>query len=344
MIDVTVLLLDGGFLSTAIGPMEVFRCAGVLWNVLGGEAPDPRFRVTLASADGGAVRADPGVGLTGARALSEVRATDLVWVPAAGLDLETIVASGFDVDAAVARNARVIPWLQRQAARGAGIAGVCSGVALLAAAGLLEGRRATTHWALAEQFRRRFPKVDWRPEYLVTDAGGVYCGGGVNAASDLSLYLVEKLCGREVAAECAKAMLIELPRLWQVAFAHLDLGPGQHGDEVILRAQEWLHEHYDRREVRLEALARRLGMSPRNFIRRFKEATGRTPLAYLQSLRIATAKRLLENGRGTIQEASAAVGYDDPMFFRSLFRRHTGLSPTEYRQRFGRQRPATAAA
>jgi transcriptional regulator GlxA family with amidase domain len=344
MIDVTVLLLDGGFLSTAIGPLEVFSCAGVLWNVLGGGPPCPRFRVTAASADGDAARPDAQLRLTTGRALSEVGAPDLVWVPAAGLDLETLTTTGFDVDAAVTRNARVIPWLQRQAARGAEIAAVCSGVALLAAAGLLDGRRATTHWALADLFRRRFPAVDWRPEYLVTEAPGVYCGGGVNAASDLSLYLVEKFCGREVATQCAQAMLLELPRTWQVAFAHLDVGRGVHEDEAILRAQEWLHEHYDRREIRLEALACRLGMSPRNFIRRFKEATGRTPLAYLQSLRIAAARRLLENGRGTIQEISVAVGYDDLMFFRSLFRRHTGLSPTEYRQRFGRPRPATAAA
>ncbi len=342
MIDVTVLLLDGGFLSTAIGPMEVFGCAGVLWNVLHDAPPEPRFRVTAASFDGAAARPDGHVGLTGSCALSEVAATDLVFVPAAGLDLETLMVSGFDVDAAIARNARVIPWLQQQAARGAEIAGVCSGVALLAAAGLLDGRRATTHWGLADQFRRRFPDVDWRPEYLVTESPGVCCGGGVNAASDLSLYLVEKFCGREVAVQCAKAMLLEVPRIWQVAFAHLDVRR-DHEDGAILRAQEWLHEHYDR-EVRLEALASRIGMSPRNFIRRFKEATGQTPLAYLQSLRIATARRLLENDRGTVQEITAAVGYDDAMFFRSLFRRHTGLSPNEYRQRFRRQRPAIAAA
>jgi AraC-like DNA-binding protein len=110
---------------------------------------------------------------------------------------------------------------------------------------------------------------------------------------------------RATASPPAVRMLLDLPRAWQVAFAHLDVGRGQHEDEAILRAQEWPYEHYHRREVRLEALACRLGMSPRNFIRRFKEATGRTPLAYLQSLRIATAKRLLENGRGTIQEVSA---------------------------------------
>ena len=341
MIDVTVLMLDGGFASTAVGPMDVFRSAGVLWNVLMGEAPCPRFRVTAASFDGGPAHADRRLGLAPACALAEVRSTDLVLVPAAGLDLETLMAIGYDVDASVARNARVIPWLQQQAARGARIAGVCSGVALLAAAGLLDGRRATTHWALADLYRRRFPQVDWRPEYLVTDAAGVYCGGGVNAASDLSLYLVEKFCGREVAAQCAKAMLLELPRTWQVAFAPLDVKT-QHEDEAILRAQEWIHENFDK-DFRFEELACRIGMSPRNFIRRFKAATGQAPLAYLQNLRIATAKRLLENGRDAVQEIGSAVGYDDMIFFRSLFRRHTGVTPTEYRQRFGERRLSVAA-
>lgn len=341
MIDATVLMLEGGFASTAIGPMDVFRSAGVLWNLLNGEAPRPCFRVTTASFDGSPVRSGEHVSLAPAHALAEIRRTDLVLVPAAGLDFETLIATGFDIDDGVARNARVIPWLQQQAAQGAQIAGVCSGVALLAAAGLLDGKRATTHWALAEHCRRRFPQVDWRPEYLVTDAAGIYCGGGVNAASDLSLYLVEKFCGREIATRCAKAMLIEMPRIWQVAFAHLDV-KAQHADEAILRAQEWIHENYDK-EIRLEELAHRIGMSPRNFIRRFKAAAGQTPLAYLQNLRIAAAKRLLENGRSTIQEIGSAVGYDDTIFFRSLFRRHTGVTPTEYRQRFGQRRLSVAA-
>jgi len=341
MIDVTVLMLDGGFASTAVGPIDVFRCAGVLWNVLNGEAPSPCFRVTAASFDGSPVRADELLSLAPACALAEVRSTDLILVPAVGLDLETLMTTGYDIDLSVARNARVIPWLQQQAAQGAQIAGVCSGVALLAAAGLLDGKRATTHWALAERCRRRFPQVDWRPEYLVTDAAGVYCGGGVNAASDLSLYLVEKFCGREVATQCAKAMLIEMPRIWQVAFAHLDV-KAQHADEAILRAQEWIHQNYDK-DVRLEQLACRIGMSPRNFIRRFKAATGQAPLAYLQNLRIAAAKRLLENGRNTVQEIGSTVGYDDTIFFRSLFRRHTGVTPTEYRQRFGQRRLSAAA-
>ncbi|PWC31941.1 helix-turn-helix domain-containing protein [Azospirillum sp. TSO22-1] len=340
MIDVTVLFLDGGMLSTAIGPMEVFRCTGVLWNLLTERPVAPRFRVTTASFDGGGAQPDELVTVTPTRSLAEIDHTDLIFIPAAGLTLASMAETGYDVDAAIARNARVIPWLRAQWSRGAQIAAVCSGVALPAAAGLLDGRPATTHWGIADLFRQRFPDVDWQPEYLVTDSAGLYCGGGINAAADLSLYLVEKFCGRELTMQVAKAMLLEMPRTWQVAFAHLPASADHH-DPAIQRAQDWIHAHYNQ-DTRFEALAQHVGMSPRNFLRRFKEATGRAPLAYLQNLRIATAKRHLETGRLTVQQVGSAVGYDDAIFFRSLFKRHTGLTPAEYRQRFGK-RPLLAA-
>ena len=206
-------------------------------------------------------------------------------------------------------------------------------VALVAAAGILDGRRGTMHWALADIYARKFPNVDWQPDYLVTDSGGVTCGGGINSASDLSLYLVEKHCGREVAVKCAQALLIEMPRIWQIAFAHLDVGT-RHDDAAIQRAQDWIHRNAAL-SFRFEDLAAEIGMSPRNFIRRFKNATGATPLGYLQKLRIATAKRLLETSESSIQQVSFQVGYEDLIFFRNLFKRHTGLSPGDYRRRFG---------
>jgi transcriptional regulator GlxA family with amidase domain len=209
-------------------------------------------------------------------------------------------------------------------------------VALAAAAGLLDGKRATTHWGVVDLYRKRFPLVEWRAEYLVTDAMDVCCGGGINAAADLSLYLVEKMCGREIAVQCAKAMLIEMPRTWQVTFTHFPTCAA-HGDAAILRAQEWLDRHYAG-DVSLESLAAMVGMSTRNFARRFKLAAGQKPLEYLQSLRVAAAKHLLENDRETVQQISCNVGYDDPLFFRTLFKRHTGLSPNEYRRKFGFQR------
>jgi len=323
MTDVTVLFLDGTFSSTAVGPMEVFRHAGTLWNSLTGARSSPRFRVTTASVDGRAVDCDGPIRIQPAAAIKDIRRTELIFIPTSGLSLED----------AVERNAAVVPWLRRWHKRGAAIASVCSGVGLVAATGLLDGKRATTHWALADHFRKEYPKVKWMPELMVTEDRGMYCGGGVHAALDLSLYLVEKFCGHDVAMQSAKAMLIETPRAWQAGFGIIPLKT-EHQDDAISNAQEWLHENFHR-DFPLDAPARRVAMSLRNFVRRFKQATGDSPLIYLQKLRVAAAKRLLENDHRTMQEISDAVGYQDVAFFRQLFQRHTGVSPSAYRERFG---------
>jgi transcriptional regulator GlxA family with amidase domain len=323
MTEVTVLLLDGTFSSTAIGPMEVFRHAGVLWNELTGKRPAPRFRVTTASVGGRAVHCDGPIQILPAAALTAIRKTELIFIP----------STGPSVDDVVERNAPVVPWLRRWHQRGVPIASVCSGVGLVAAAGLLDGKRATTHWGLAEQFREKYPKVLWMPELMVTEDRGFYCGGGVNASLDLSLYLVERFCGHEVAMQTAKALLIETPRAWQAGFAIVPLKT-DHSDDTISSAQEWLHQNFQR-TFPLEAPARRVGMSLRNFVRRFKQATGDSPLIYLQKLRVAAAKRLLESDHRSLHEISDAVGYQDVAFFRGLFQRHTGVSPSAYRRRFG---------
>ncbi|MBZ5574244.1 MAG: helix-turn-helix domain-containing protein, partial [Acidobacteriia bacterium] len=201
------------------------------------------------------------------------------------------------------------------------------------ATGMLDGKRATTHWALADLFRQKYPRVRWMPELMVTEDHEFYCGGGVHAALDLSLYLVEKFCGHEVAMQSAKALLIETPRAWQAGFAIVPLKT-DHSDDAISSAQEWMHQNFQR-DFPLDAPARRVAMSLRNFVRRFKRATGDSPRTYLQKLRIAAAKRLLESDHRTMQEISDAVGYQDVAFFRQLFQRHTGVSPSAYRERFG---------
>lgn len=321
--DVTILLLEGTFASTATGPLEVFRHAGTLWNYLAGEHPTPRFRVTTASADGRPVLCDGGIAIRPQVAISEVRKTDLIFIPTTGLNLDDLCIL----------YAPVVRWLRRWHKKGAAIASVCTGVGLVAASGLLDGKRATTHWGLAERFRRQYPRVRWMPELMVTEDRGFYCGGGVHAALDLSLYLVEKFCGHEVAMQSAKAMLIETPRAWQAGFAIVPLKT-QHSDDSIAQAQEWLHENFYR-PFPLAAPARRVGMSLRNFVRRFKQATGDTPLIYLQKLRVAAAKRMLESDHRGMQEISTAVGYQDLAFFRQVFQRHTGVAPSAYRERFG---------
>ncbi len=233
MIDVTVLLLDGTFSSTAVGPMEVFRHAGSLWNVLTGKRPAPHFKVTTASADGRAVCCDGQIRIRPNAAIAAIRKTDIIFIPTTGLSLDDVVE----------RNAPVVPWLRRWHKRGAAIASVCSGVGLTAATGLLDGKRATTHWGLAERFREKYPKVKWMPELMVTEDSGFYCGGGVHAALDLSLYLVEKFCGHDIAMQSAKALLIDTPRAWQAGFGIVPLKT-EHSDDSIATAQEWLHQNF----------------------------------------------------------------------------------------------------
>jgi len=323
MKEITVLLLDQMFSSTAIGPMEVFRHAGWLWNSLTGTKVDRAFRVTTATADGGPVKCDGGIQIAPNAALKDVGKTDLIFVP----------TTGISVDDVLERNAAIVPWLKRRSTKGVAIASVCSGVGLVAAAGLLDGKRATTHWGLAERFREKYPRVKWMPELMVTEDRGFYCGGGVNASLDLAIYLVERFCGHEVAMQTSKALLIEMPRAWQAGFAIVPLKT-DHADDVISKAQDWIHKNFAK-TFALEDPAERVGMSVRNFVRRFKQATGDSPLIYLQKLRVAAAKRMLESNHLSMQEISFAVGYQDVAFFRSLFQRHTGTSPSEYRTRFG---------
>ena len=323
MIEIAVLLLDQMFSSTAIGPMEVFRHSGSLWNILTGTKGVPRFHVTIASADGKPVNCDGEIQIKPNVALKDVGKTDLIFVPTTGLSVDDVVE----------RNAAIVPWLKRRSKCGVAVASVCSGVGLVAAAGLLDGKRATTHWGLAERFREKYPRVKWLPELMVTEDRGFYCGGGVNASLDLSIYLVERFCGHEIAMQTAKALLIETPRAWQSGFAIVPLKT-DHTDDAISSAQEWMHKNFAR-TFPLNDPAKRVGMSVRNFVRRFKKATGDSPLIYLQKLRVAAAKRMLESNHRSVQEISDAVGYQDIAFFRSLFQRHTGVSPSAYRERFG---------
>ena len=331
MIKVTVVLLEGGLPSTSITPIEIFGSAGVLWNMLTGEAGDPFFRVQTASLDGRGVRSATSLVLEPDCAVQDVEMTDLVFLPAIRSDLA----------AALATNAALLPWLRRWREGGAAIAGVCTGVALLAEAGLLDGRPATTHWAFGEICKQRYPQVRWQIERLVTDSDNVLCGGGVYASIDLSLYLVERYCGHKVAMQTAKALLLETPRVLQAGYA-ADPPQASHGDTQIQKAQEWLFRNLAQ-NIRVEELAAQLFMSPRTFARRFKAATGDTPINYLHRLRINTAKHLLENDLKSVRQVSREVGYEDLTFFRRLFKRYTGSPPREYRERFGSKLPSTIA-
>lgn len=321
---ITILAPGHGFPSPLIGPYEVFSSAGVLWNVLHGEATEARFEVITASEDGSPVEFDGGFTLHPDTSVARVRRTDLLFVPSIGLDLSLVFK----------KNPGMLRLLQREAAKGTLIAGVCTGVAMLAEAGLLDGRPATTHWALADEYRERYPAVDWKSELFITESENLFCGGGVYASLDMCLYLVERLAGYEIAKQCGRALLIDAPRTWQASFS-APLIKQCHHDEKIQRCQDIMQEQF-RNVLTIDDLARHSGMSTRNFNRRFKEATGETPLNYLHKLRVNCAKTLLETDFKSVQQVCFEVGYEDVPFFRRIFKRYTGLTPSDYKQRFGK--------
>ena len=322
MIKVTVVIPAGGFAATALAPLEVFFSTGVVWNDCVGKAPNPQFAVEAVSISAEPVECAYPVRISPSRSIDEVTETDIVFLPTVGIDIDTMID----------RHAALLPWLQAIHANGAAIAAVCSGVAFPAASGLLDGHRATTHWALVENYRERFPDVCWQPESMVTEDDGLFCGGGVYAATDLALYLVQRYCGHEIAVQTSRALVIDMPRTYQSAYAVVPLSAPHH-DEPIRQVEELIQARFAT-ALHIEELAREIGMSPRTLIRRFKRATGKMPGNYLRVFRVSVARNLLETSKDTVQSVSSAVGYSDLTFFRRLFKRHTGMTPTEYRARF----------
>jgi transcriptional regulator GlxA family with amidase domain len=324
MYDVTVVLLNGGLASTALIPVEIFHSAGALWHELQGRPPQPLFRVRTVTVDGRPVASPGGVSIAPESAMLEVEHTDIIVVPTTGVEFDERLAEVGPV---------LLPWLRRHYEQGAVITGICMGSAMIAEAGLLDGRSATAHWAMGEQLAERWPQVRWKPDLFVTEDARVICSGGLYASIDVSLYLVERLCGRQIAVQCAKALLLPMPRQSQSGYAMTPVAR-DHDDERIRRAEAYLQANLAS-ETPARELARMAGLGERTFMRHFKAATGRSPSDYLQALRMEAAKAMLEGGLKPVQAISQEVGYADLAFFRSLFKRATGMTPAEYRAQFG---------
>lgn len=223
-------------------------------------------------------------------------------------------------------------WVTRKHADGAAIASVCGGVFLLAEAGLLDGRRITTHWKFAAELQRRFPMLSIDVDRLVIDEHDIVTAGGVLAWIDLGLTLVERLLGRTVMISTARFMLVDPPGREQRFYEEFT-PPLMHGDRAILAIQHWLQASIGTAHS-VDALAKRAGLGERTFLRRFAKATGMNPSEYSQRLRITRGRELLEFTRDSVDQIALAVGYEDTSGFRRTFKRVIGLSPTEYRRRF----------
>lgn len=258
----------------------------------------------------------PGAGI------NEIKKTDLIVIPAMDDQPEQMIS----------RNKLLINWIRHQHQLGAEVAGMCTGAFILAATGLLNNRQCTTHWWATEKFRALFPETKLVPDRIVTDEAGLYSSGGALSSFNLLLYLLEKYCDRETALTCSKYLQIDIDRSSQSPYVILS-GQKGHNDQEILESQEFIEKNAADK-ISVAQLAQRSSISKRNFIRRFKKATGNTPVEYIQRVRIETAKRALESSRKTVNEVMYETGYADPKAFRMIFRKVAGLSPVEYRNRF----------
>ena len=223
-------------------------------------------------------------------------------------------------------------WLNDRHAEGSTLCSVCAGAFVLAETGLIDGRRATTHWAFAAQLAARFPQIEVAEEHMVIDDGDIMTAGGILAWTDLGLTLVERLLGPSTMLSTARFLLIDPPRQHQRPFS-VFLPRFDHGDAAVLRVQHHLHAHAAE-EQSLTALAALVGMGERTLQRRFAKATGLRPTEYLQQVRISKAREVLERTNRSVDQIAWQVGYHDPAAFRKVFQKHTGLAPNLYRQRF----------
>lgn len=227
-----------------------------------------------------------------------------------------------------------IAWVQRHVDQGALVCATCSGSVLLAEAGLLDGADAASHWLMADLFRDRYPKVRFRPERILCDSGRggrLVTTGGASAWQDLALYLIARLCGASEAARIARLFLLGDRGLGQLPFASM-ARPRQHNDAVVGKVQVWLADNYATPNP-VSAIIEQSGLPERSLKRRFKAATGYSPIDYVQALRIEEAKQMLETQAEAVEAIGASVGYEDPTFFRKLFKRRTGVTPAQYRLR-----------
>ena len=224
--------------------------------------------------------------------------------------------------------------LSSQYEAGAGIASLCIGVFLLAGTGLLRGKKCATHWVEADNFRKMFPDVDLVPDKIITDEQGIYTSGGAYSWLNLILYLVEKYAGRDMAIICSKLFGIQIERDSQSSF--MIFSPQkQHQDDLIRQAQDYIEKNYQEK-ITIDELASRLAISRRNLERRFKKVTYNSIVEYVQRVRIEAAKMTLERERENVNEAMYRAGYTDIKAFRTTFKKLTGLSPLEYKNKYSK--------
>ena len=318
---VIMLAFPGADLLDITGPLDIFSGANTLLPRT--QSGLPAYGVELVAHEIGPVETSSGIKL-----LAERRYVDLEC-----RDIDTVmIAGGLSFEKAV-NDHQLLDWIRHNAVCARRLASICTGAFLLAEAGILDGRRATTHWAFSESLARRFPNIEVEPDALFIRDGNIYTSAGITAGMDLALSLIEEDYGREIALTVARIFVLFLKRPGGQSQFSIQLAMQQSESPVMQELQKWVLDNLST-DLTVEVLAKRASMSPRNFARVFKAEFRVTPAAFVESARLEAARRSLEESDHSIETVSIACGFKSPDRMRRAFLRHVGVSPQDYRKRF----------
>lgn len=322
MKHISILVPDGeNNLSSIVGSFKILHRANTIWKE---RNKKQLYTIELLGASNKVNFYDGLFSVKPQANISAVKKTNLIIIP----------SLNHNYDETVKKNKSLIKWIAEQYRNGAEVASICTGAFLLAESGLLNGKSCSTHWSASESLRNKFPEIQLHTEQLITYEDGIYTNGGAFSFLNLVIYLVEKYFDRQTAILCSKIFQIEMDRQSQSQFIIFS-GQKKHGDEVVSQAQSLIEKNISEK-FSVENLSSKLNVSRRNFDRRFIKATGNTPSEYVQRVKMEAVKKKLETTRKNINEVMYEVGYSDVKAFREVFKKITGLSPIEYKQRFSK--------
>ena len=313
--------------SALYGMLDVLLAAGNIWQTLARTEPEQTlFRVRIVAPTGNAFTCGNGVPVNPDCSVADN--------PAAGILILPELWLGPDEDIH-GRYPELMQWIRQKYREGSTLYSACSGAVMLAETGLLDGRDATSHWGYQDLFSKHYPKVNFRPEpnlVFADEEGRIVSAGGTTSWHDLAIHIISRHGSPGEAVRIAKVYLLKWHGEGQLPYAAL-VRRTPHADSVVRTCEQWLGEHFQANDA-IKQVVDLSGIPQRTLKRRFKTATGTTLIDYLQNLRVEEAKRLLETGQIAVDEISVEVGYEDPSFFRRLFKRRTGLTPSQYRRMF----------
>ncbi len=322
MKNISILVPESSVMQAIADPQYLFSAVNRFLNVSGLSS---LFKVELVGEKKEIKLNDGMFSVFTDRLVKDVYQTDLILIPALFGDMQT----------AISKNKNLIPWIKEQFEKGAEVASLCVGAFLLAATGLLNGRKCSTHWGFQNELREMFPEVEVIDGRIITEEHRIYSSGGANSYWSLLLYLVEKYTNRETAILASKYFAIDIDRDSQSAYS-MFMGQKNHSDTEVKKGQVFI-ENNIHEKISVDELADYVSVGRRSLERRFKQATNNTVLEYIHRVKIEAAKRSFESSRKNINEVMYDIGYTDTKAFRAMFKKITGLTPIEYRNKYNKQ-------